>query len=75
MTGLPGLFLEGTDMVEASLILLIMLVTSFFMIYLMHVRIRQLKRELNELKNRITTTGEELIRLSHDIEDFKKIQI
>ena len=48
---------------------------SFFMIYLMYVRIKQLRKELNELRDRVTFTSEELMRLSNDIEDFKKIKI
>lgn len=53
----------------------VILLISFFMIYLMNVRIKQLKRELYELRDRVAVTNEELIRLSHDIEDFKKISI
>ncbi|MCZ7357847.1 MAG: hypothetical protein O8C66_01250 [Candidatus Methanoperedens sp.] len=58
-----------------STILVIVLLISFFMIYLMYVRIRQLREELNELRDRVSITGEELMRLSNDIEDFKKIKI
>ncbi|HEY9204348.1 MAG TPA: hypothetical protein VIO58_00370 [Candidatus Methanoperedens sp.] len=56
-------------------ILAIILMFSFFMIYLMYVRIKQLRKELNELRDRVTFTSEELMRLSNDIEDFKKIRI
>lgn len=41
----------------------------------MNVRIKQLKCELDDLKNRVTITDEELNRLSKDIEDFKKINL
>ncbi len=56
-------------------ILAIILMFSFFMMYLMYVRIRQLRKELNELRDRVAFTSEELMRLSNDIEDFKKIKI
>jgi len=55
--------------------LVILLIFSFFIMFLMNVRIKQLRRELNDLKDRVIVTGEELYRLSQDIEDFKKIQI
>ncbi len=56
-------------------ILTIILLISFFILYLMNVRVRQLRKELNDLRDRVTITGEELMRLSNDIEDFKKIKI
>ncbi|HLB71744.1 MAG: hypothetical protein OIN88_08535 [Candidatus Methanoperedens sp.] len=58
-----------------NIILVTLLLISFFIMYLMNVRIRQLRRELNDLRDRVTITGEELYRLSQDIEDFKKIKI
>jgi len=48
---------------------------ALILIYLMYVRIKQLEKELKELKNRVSITDEELNRLSKDIEDFKKINI
>ncbi len=53
----------------------VLLVISFFVMYLMNIRIKQLRNELNDLRDRVTITGEELYRLSQDIEDFKKIKI
>jgi len=58
-----------------NIILVTLLLISFFIMYLMNVRIKQLRRELNDLRDRVTITGEELYRLSQDIEDFKKIKI
>lgn len=55
--------------------LIIILLFSFFIMFLMNVRIKQLRKELNDLRDRVTITGEELFRLSQDIEDFKKIKI
>ncbi len=55
--------------------LMIILFISFCVLYLMNVRIKQLRKELNDLKDRITITSEELLRLSNDIEEFKKINI
>jgi len=56
-------------------VLIVILIIAFFFIYLMNVRIKQLKYELDELKSRVTITDEELNRLSEDIEDFKKINV
>ncbi len=58
-----------------STILSVILIIAIIFIYLMNVRIRQLYKELDDLKNRITITDEELTRLSKDIDDFKKIKI
>ena len=58
-----------------NLILIVLLVISFFVMFLMNIRIKQLRKELNDLRDRVTITGEELFRLSQDIEDFKKIKI
>ncbi|CAG0976424.1 hypothetical protein METP3_01811 [Methanosarcinales archaeon] len=58
-----------------TIILIVILFFAFIFIYLMSVRMRQLENELREVKSRISITDEELTRLSHDIEDFKKINI
>ncbi len=58
-----------------TFILMVILFISFFVLYLMNIRVRQLRKELNDLRDRVTITGEELMRLSNDIEDFKKIKI
>jgi cell division protein FtsL len=55
--------------------LMVILIIAFFFIYLMNVRIKQLKYELDDLRSRVSITDEELTRLSEDIEDFKKINI
>gem|GEM_PF-1131174 len=77
LIGLQELFLEENKLaVELlSLFLIVILIITFFFIYLMNVRIKQLKYELDELKSRVSITDEELTRLSKDIEDFKKINI
>jgi cell division protein FtsL len=56
-------------------ILLIVLIVSVLMLYLMNIRLKQMRRELNELRDRVSFTNEELTRLSNDIDDFKKINI
>lgn len=58
-----------------NLVLMVLLIISFFIMFLMNIRIKQLRKELNDLRDRVTITGEELFRLSQDIEDFKKIKI
>jgi uncharacterized protein YneF (UPF0154 family) len=61
------------EILTVALIVIISLPLIF--INLMFVRIKQLEKELKELKSRISITDEELIRLIKDIEDFKKINI
>jgi cell division protein FtsL len=56
-------------------ILTILLIISFSVIYLMNIRIKQLERQFNDLRSRVTVTDEELTRLAKDIEEFKKIKI
>ncbi len=56
-------------------ILLAIIFIAIVFIYLMYVRIKQLEKELHDLKNRVSVTDEELTRLTKDIEDFKKINI
>ena len=58
-----------------EIILVIILVVSCFIMYLMNIRIKQLRQELDDLRDRVMITGEELMLLSKDIEDFKKINI
>ncbi len=62
-------------METATTVLAIVLLVSLFLLYLMNVRIRQLRKELSNLRAKVAITGEELMRLSTDIEDFKKIKI
>ncbi len=66
---------EFLSMEIINIILIVLLIISFFIMFLMNVRIKQLRKELNDLRDRVTITGEELYRLSQDIEDFKKIKI
>ena len=63
------------DLDLITTVLLLILIIAFIFIYLMNVRIKQLEKELDDLRNRVTITDEELTRLSKDIEDFKKINI
>ncbi len=58
-----------------SIILVIILIVAFFLLYLMNVRIKQLERELKDVRSRMALTDDELTRLAHDIEDFKKLKI
>ena len=58
-----------------TIILIVILVLAFFFMYLMNVRIQQLDGELKEVRNRMSLTDDELTRLGHDIEDFKRLKI
>ncbi|MDY6930979.1 MAG: hypothetical protein SVJ22_03570 [Halobacteriota archaeon] len=56
-------------------ILVIGILVCLCLIYLMHLRIRQLSTELFNMKNRMELTDDELDRLVKDIEDFKQLKI
>ena len=58
-----------------TIVLIVILVLAFFFMYLMNVRIQQLDRELKEVRSRMSLTDDELTRLAHDIEDFKRLKI
>lgn len=60
---------------DISTILMVILIIAFIFIYIMNVRIRQLDKELYDLKSRVTITDDELTRLIKDVEDFKKLII
>jgi cell division protein FtsL len=62
-------------MVDITIVLIVILVIAFFLVYLMNVRIQQLDRELKEVRSRMALTDDELTRLAHDIEDFKRLKI
>lgn len=62
-------------MVDMTSILSFVLIVSLIMLYLMNIRLKQLRKELNELRDRVSITNDELSRLSNDIDDFKKISI
>ncbi len=63
------------NLMSLTIILLAIIFFAFIFIYLMYVRMKQLEKELHDLRSRISITDEELTRLSRDIEDFKKINI
>ena len=56
-------------------VLLLILIIAFFLMYLMNVRIKQLETELRLVRSRMALTDDELTRLAHDIEDFKRLKI
>lgn len=63
------------DPLIITIILVIILIVAFFLLYLMNIRIKQLERELKDVRNRMALTDDELTRLAHDIEDFKRLKI
>jgi predicted Holliday junction resolvase-like endonuclease len=56
-------------------VLLLILTIAFFLVYIMNIRIKQLKNELTIVRSRMALTDDELTRLTHDIEDFKRLKI
>ncbi|MCK4928720.1 MAG: hypothetical protein KAR76_03195 [Methanosarcinales archaeon] len=63
------------DSTIITIILVIVLIVAFFLLYLMNVRIKQLERELKDVRNRMALTDDELTRLAQDIDDFKRLKI
>ena len=70
-----GSYSEANEMSVLTGVLLIVLVIAFFLLYLMNVRIKQLENELRKVRSRMALTDDELTRLAHDIEDFKRLKI
>ena len=56
-------------------VLLLILTIAFFLVYIMNIRIKQLENELTTVRGRMAMTDDELTRLTHDIEDFKRLKI
>jgi len=56
-------------------VLLLILTIAFFLVYIMNIRIKQLETELTTVRGRMAMTDDELTRLAHDIEDFKRLKI
>jgi len=56
-------------------VLLLILTISFFLVYMMNIRIKQLDNELTTVRGRMALTDDELTRLTLDIEDFKRLKI
>ncbi len=56
-------------------VLLLILIIAFFLVYIMNIRIKQLDNELTTVRSRMAMTDDELTRLAHDIEDFKRLKI
>ena len=56
-------------------VLLLILIIAFFLMYIMNIRIKQLENELTTVRSRMAMTDDELTRLAHDIEDFKRLKI
>ena len=72
-----GFYSEVNKMWDALIIgfLLLVLIIAFFLMYLMNIRIKQLDNELKLVRSRMALTDDELTRLAHDIEDFKRLKI
>jgi hypothetical protein len=56
-------------------VLLLFLVITVFLMYLMNIRIKQLKLEIATVRDRMALTDDELNHLSRYIEDFKRLKI
>jgi len=56
-------------------VLLLVLIIAVLLVYLMNVRIKQLENELDTVRSRMALTDDELTRLAHYIEDFKRLKI
>ncbi|MDH7593879.1 MAG: hypothetical protein QHG99_05940 [Methanomicrobiales archaeon] len=56
-------------------VLMIIIIVELFLMYLMHIRIQQLMKELERLNSRMEITDVELEQLTRNIEEFKKLKI
>jgi Na+-transporting methylmalonyl-CoA/oxaloacetate decarboxylase gamma subunit len=56
-------------------VLLLFLIITVFLMYLMNIRIKQLKLEIATVRDRMALTDDELNHLSRYIEDFKRLKI
>ncbi len=56
-------------------LLTVVIALELFMMYLMHIRMKQLNGEVERLSSRMEITDVELDQLTQNIEEFKKIQI
>lgn len=56
-------------------VLMVIIVIELFIMYLMHLRIQQLTKELERLSSRMQVTDVELEQLMKNIEEFKKLKI
>jgi cell division protein FtsL len=56
-------------------LLTLVIALELFMMYLMHIRMKQLNGEVERLSSRMEITDVELEQLTKNIEEFKKIQI
>lgn len=66
------------DMDVNSLLLILLVIETFialFIIVIFYVRIRQLTRDLNDLRRKMEVTDEELYRLSEDIKEFRNLKL
>ena len=57
------------------ILVVIFFVAALVLILLMHVRLKQLRCEIDDLKGRVNMTDDELNRLSLSINEFKGINI
>ena len=48
---------------------------AFFVIIIFYIRIRQLTKDLNDLRKKMEVTDEELYRLSEDIKEFRSLKL
>ena len=51
------------------------MIIAVLLVFLMNVRIKQLENELDTVGSRMALTHDELTRLAHYIEDFKRLKI
>lgn len=55
--------------------LTVLLVITMFMSYLMYVRLRDLQREVQELRNKAEITNDELDNLESNLQDIKQMDM
>ena len=51
------------------------MIIAVLLVFPINVRIKQLENELDTVRSRMALTDDELTRLAHYIEDFKRLKI
>jgi hypothetical protein len=65
-------------MVQEQLLLVLMITETFIaliIIMILYIRVKQLTKDLTELKRKMEITDEELYKLAEDIKEFRNLKL
>ncbi|MFQ6088885.1 MAG: hypothetical protein ACE5K0_08300 [Candidatus Methanofastidiosia archaeon] len=66
------------DMLDSTMLLIIISIETLIailVILILIIRVRQLTKDLNELRRRMEVTDEELYKLAEDIKEFRNLKL